>query len=587
MSMSESNALTPLTDADYGSIECAVMETERGRWFLSEYARRNRNTDTEAVLEAIGKLESAVTGEGSKQGLDRIFLELMEMAKTISKTKSEISAIIPSDNALNQSALEEATSVLDGIVQSTETATQAILGSSERIQETAWTLREQGANSELCDALNRHATDIYTSCSFQDITSQRIVKVVHVMRYLEGRIHAMIDIWDHPNEVMDSASPENGATSSSREKQTSHSAHYSSVQAPLPGGLSFANALSQLDIDDVIIDPEGMYNSEPVDLDKLKYVIETPSLEVMSTLSSVSVINEDVYSTQGEAVEVEDLVHLQSFDEREKEQENTDIVLSGNNAFFLEEVTPSSVSVPSVNSPIVSEESYFHEIIPEAAPEAVAPETMVQTNTEIAFSEYDATDNAFDLDGDEGFAIHTSEPTQSEVIAQTPQSEGAFGEDALSDVSFDEDETFNVEDVIATQSLEIQHHSLSSMPAPALPHLETISLDDIEPFDIEGVDTSADSASQAEIEAFANDDVLVTPVDLNANHVNLESDLDFSFSSEEAFDIDVQETDVQETQIEETLETQAVEPSELVDPRKAAFAAIDQMDTAQKLSRFS
>jgi hypothetical protein len=117
--------------------------------------------------------------------------------------------------------------------------------------------------------------------------------------------------------------------------------------------------------------------------------------------------------------------------------------------------------------------------------------------------------------------------------------------------------------------------------------------DELEPLDIDGLDASVGSASQSEIEAFATDDNLATPIDLNANHVNLEGDLDFSVSSEEdAFDIDlqkmdVQETDLQETHIEKTLETQGVEPSEPVDPRKAAFAAIDQMDTAQKLSRFS
>ena len=36
----------PLTDADYEAIEAAVVETNRGRWFLAEYARRNRHADT-------------------------------------------------------------------------------------------------------------------------------------------------------------------------------------------------------------------------------------------------------------------------------------------------------------------------------------------------------------------------------------------------------------------------------------------------------------------------------------------------------------------------------------------------------------
>ncbi len=42
---------------DFSSIEAAVKETERGRWFLAEYDRRNRSADTHALLEAIGKFE--------------------------------------------------------------------------------------------------------------------------------------------------------------------------------------------------------------------------------------------------------------------------------------------------------------------------------------------------------------------------------------------------------------------------------------------------------------------------------------------------------------------------------------------------
>ena len=36
------------------------MESARGRWFLEEYARRNRNADTKLVLSAIERLERLV-----------------------------------------------------------------------------------------------------------------------------------------------------------------------------------------------------------------------------------------------------------------------------------------------------------------------------------------------------------------------------------------------------------------------------------------------------------------------------------------------------------------------------------------------
>jgi hypothetical protein len=45
---------------DYDAIADAVMETARGRWFLSEYARRNRAADTDLVLAALSRLEARV-----------------------------------------------------------------------------------------------------------------------------------------------------------------------------------------------------------------------------------------------------------------------------------------------------------------------------------------------------------------------------------------------------------------------------------------------------------------------------------------------------------------------------------------------
>jgi hypothetical protein len=58
--MSDGQGVTPISEADYEQIEAAVMETERGRWFLREFARRNRTADTEMLLAAIERLARAI-----------------------------------------------------------------------------------------------------------------------------------------------------------------------------------------------------------------------------------------------------------------------------------------------------------------------------------------------------------------------------------------------------------------------------------------------------------------------------------------------------------------------------------------------
>jgi chemotaxis protein CheZ len=183
----------PISAADYEAIEAAVMETARGRWFLAEYARRNRNADTTMLLKALDRIEASIRGEHSVEPVDRIRFDLVEMSKAIARTKTEIAAMKP--DADHHGKFGEATEELDSVVQATEAATSDILECAERIQEIAWTLREQGLDADACDLLDAKATEVYTACSFQDLTGQRTRKVIGVLRYLEGRINAMIEIW--------------------------------------------------------------------------------------------------------------------------------------------------------------------------------------------------------------------------------------------------------------------------------------------------------------------------------------------------------------------------------------------------------
>jgi hypothetical protein len=179
--------------AEYEAIEATICATERGRWFLAEYARRNRAADTDVLLGAIARLEQTVTADRGHEAFGNLRGNLVDMADAISRTKAEIAAINASNT--EQTRLSQASLALDAIVRATEQATSDILGSAEAIQEAAWTLRERGVDAATCDALDRDATAIYTACSFQDLTAQRTARIVYTLRYLEDRLSAMITIW--------------------------------------------------------------------------------------------------------------------------------------------------------------------------------------------------------------------------------------------------------------------------------------------------------------------------------------------------------------------------------------------------------
>jgi chemotaxis protein CheZ len=178
----------------YAALESLLRASPRGRWFLAEYARRNRTAETEMLLEAIARIERAVLKPPARHAVpSNVFAELVDMSEAIARTRREIAQIRPPHQFDKQ--LISATEELDHIVEATEKATSDILEAAEEIQEVAWTLREKGTDIELCDKVDQRATDIYTACSFQDITGQRTEKVVKALRFIEQRINAMIEIW--------------------------------------------------------------------------------------------------------------------------------------------------------------------------------------------------------------------------------------------------------------------------------------------------------------------------------------------------------------------------------------------------------
>lgn len=192
-----------LSDDDYFAIEDALLNSARGRAFLRmrdsrqrvvsiDEARRIASSFREWTLKQIGFARET-------QSLDVLRAELQSMASHIQTAKSEIASIYNKDPKVQQAGnrINAATSELDQIVASTEQATSDILNAAERIMEAAGKLPAEQA--EAAEILTNQATEIFTACSFQDITGQRISKVVSTLRYIDQRVAAMVAIWGPEN----------------------------------------------------------------------------------------------------------------------------------------------------------------------------------------------------------------------------------------------------------------------------------------------------------------------------------------------------------------------------------------------------
>lgn len=69
-----------LQPEDYEEIEAAVLETARGRWFLSEYARRLRAAEIDGLLAALARLERRLDGADAPALAPRLMERLSDFA---------------------------------------------------------------------------------------------------------------------------------------------------------------------------------------------------------------------------------------------------------------------------------------------------------------------------------------------------------------------------------------------------------------------------------------------------------------------------------------------------------------------------
>jgi hypothetical protein len=176
----EAFALSPIaaraarpSEEDYDAISEAFMETSRGRWFLGEYARRNRNADTRMVLDAVARIEENLSAQRS-QTSESDFAEAL---------------------AAIRSAVEEARSTakasLDALAP--EQTLAPIRKGARVIREISWRLREIGADSRICDLIDSQVGVIEGACG-PIASADPLSALGAAFDVIEGRIAEFDDI---------------------------------------------------------------------------------------------------------------------------------------------------------------------------------------------------------------------------------------------------------------------------------------------------------------------------------------------------------------------------------------------------------
>ncbi len=122
--------------------------------------------------------------------------ELEVMKEAIARTKTEIGSLYRSENS--GKGMRRVAGELDAVVESTEQATSTILSAIERIETNANMLRGvrlPKAAQENVDGILDSVVGAYEACNFQDLTGQRISKIVGVLKFVEEHLDRVIDAW--------------------------------------------------------------------------------------------------------------------------------------------------------------------------------------------------------------------------------------------------------------------------------------------------------------------------------------------------------------------------------------------------------
>lgn len=157
------------------------------------------SVDNREVMKAIGelgdKLERFLTMDA--QQIDHIQTEIADISGRIKATKVEMAAL--RHPLAGEDKFEQASQELTAVVSATEAATNSIMACAEELEEIIQELKSsmpEGYQADRVHDMTEVIVRIYEACNFQDLTGQRITKVVRALTFIEERVDAMMSVWN-------------------------------------------------------------------------------------------------------------------------------------------------------------------------------------------------------------------------------------------------------------------------------------------------------------------------------------------------------------------------------------------------------
>src|SRR4051794_12712757 len=139
---------------------------------------------------------------------EKLKVELDLIHDAISRTKREIAVL--HGKSFDGQEMAKVNGELGAVVGGTEHATQQILEATEAIDQAATALSKNVTPDQqrmLSEEIQERVISIFEACNFQDLTGQRISKVMNTMKFIEQHIVEMMEIWGGVDAIKAHAPP--------------------------------------------------------------------------------------------------------------------------------------------------------------------------------------------------------------------------------------------------------------------------------------------------------------------------------------------------------------------------------------------
>jgi chemotaxis protein CheZ len=139
---------------------------------------------------------------------EKLKVELDLIHDAINRTKREIATL--HGRSFDGDEMAKVNGELGAVVGGTEEATQHILEAAEAIDQAATALSKNISPDQqklLAEEIQERVISIFEACNFQDLTGQRISKVMTTMKFIENHIYEMMEIWGGVDAIKAHAQP--------------------------------------------------------------------------------------------------------------------------------------------------------------------------------------------------------------------------------------------------------------------------------------------------------------------------------------------------------------------------------------------